>query len=193
MTAVKTAIILHGTKGSPEGNWFRWLEQELKARGYTVWLPDLPHAEQPSLAEWAAFVWAECPFVIDQKTLIVGHSSGAILALIVAQQSFAAVGAVVAVSVFHDNSLEWEPNNRLFDIAFDWVKIRQRATQLLFVHSDDDPYVPLEQAQYVAESCKPSADLVIVPGQGHFNLEMSPEYARFPRLIELMDGRGIIS
>jgi len=61
----------------------------------------------------------------------------------------------VAVSVFHDNSLGWEKNAKLF------------------VHSDTDPYVPLDQAKYVADNRE--AKMIVIPGQCHFNLEQSPE------------------
>ena len=187
---MKTAIILHGTLGSPDGNWFQWLKTELENRGLQVWLPQLPHAEQPSLNEWYTFIQKECPFTINQDTLIVGHSSGAILALIIAQNNMEKVGAIVDVSVFHDNSLQWGPNDKLFDVPFDWAAIRQGVHNLLFVHSDDDPYVPLDQAQYVANNC--GAELTMIPGQGHFNLEKSEEYRQFPQLLELIDQRGIL-
>ncbi|SRR6266540_7318762 len=185
----KKAVILHGTLGSPAGNWFQWLQTELARMGMEVWLPQLPHAEQPSLREWSEFVQQECPFAIDQETLAVGHSSGAILALILAQQNSVPVGAVVCVSVFHDNSLQWEPNNRLFDVPFDWPAIQQKTKQLLFIHSDDDPYVPLDQARYVAEHC--SAEIVVIPGQGHFNLEKSESYKEFPALLEVLHQKAI--
>jgi len=185
---MKTAIILHGTLGSPSGNWFQWLGQELKGRGFQVWLPQLPHAEQPSLQEWTDFVHTECPFVIDSETLIVGHSSGAILSLVLAQQNTKPVGSVVAVSVFHDNSLKWEPNNRLFDVAFDWGAIQTSIKKLLFIHSDNDPYVPLDQAQFVADNCK--AEMIVIPAQGHFNLEQSDEYKQFPKLLEILEQKA---
>jgi hypothetical protein len=188
---MKHTIILHGTSGSPEGNWFAWLKTELEKRGLHVWLPQLPHAEQPSLQEWATFVRTNCPFVIDKDTLIVGHSSGAILALVLTQQSSAPIGGVIAVSVFHDNSLQWEPNDRLFDIDFDWPAVRKNAKRLLFVHSDNDPYVPLDQAQYVADNCQ--AELVIIPGQGHFNLEHNAKYKTFPRLLEMIEQKEFLS
>lgn len=184
---MKTAIILHGTLGSPDGNWFKWLKTELEKRGLQVWLPQLPHAEQPSLNEWYTFIQKECPFVINEDTLIVGHSSGAILALITAQNNMEKVGAIVDVSVFHDNSLQWEPNNKLFDVEFDWQAIHQGVNTLLFVHSDDDPYVPLNQAQYVAANC--NAELIMIPAQGHFNLEKSESYRQFPKLLELIDSK----
>jgi len=181
---VKNAIILHGTLGSPGGNWFAWLKDELERQGLEVWLPALPHPEQPSLRAWSNFVRKHCPFPIDSQTLVVGHSSGAILALILAQENPVPIGKIAAVSVFHDNSLNWEPNAQLFDVPFQWKPIRKNAQKLLFIHSGDDPYVPLEQARFVADSCR--AKIVIIPGQGHFNLEKSKNYWRFPKLLELL-------
>jgi len=186
---IKTAIILHGTLGSPSGNWFQWLKGELEMKGTKVWLPQLPHPEQPSLLEWSNFVQRECPFAINEKTLIVGHSSGAILSLILAQNNFEPIGGIIAVSVFHDNSLQWEPNNKLFDVSFEWEAIRANAKKLLFIHSDDDPYVPLNQAQFVADNCQ--AELIIIPEQGHFNLEKSDKYKQFPKLLEIIE-QGVI-
>lgn len=184
---MKRVVILHGTLGSPEGNWFRWLEHELLDRGFEVWLPALPYAEQPSLSWWSRFVWENRPFELDQDTLVIGHSSGAILALILAQQSSVRLGATVAVSVFYDNSLGWEPNAKLFDVPFDWQAIRAHAGPMLCIHSDNDPYVPLGQAQFVADAC--GAEMLLIPGQGHFNLEQSPDYVAFPRLMRLLQER----
>ena len=182
---MKTALILHGTLGSPEGNWFRWLQSQLEAKGLQVFLPELPNPGMPSLQEWADVIWANCPFIINRDTLIVGHSSGAILSLIVAQQSPQIVGSVVGVSVFYDNSLRWEPNSRLFDVDFDWPAIRQNVEKLILIHSDNDPYVPVEQANYVAKNC--GIGLEVISGQGHFNLEHSEEYRQFPKLIEILE------
>lgn len=187
---MKTAIILHGTLGSPEGNWFKWLKAELEQKGIAVWLPQLPDAQQPSLRKWQQFVTEECPFPINEETLIIGHSSGAILALVLAENNMEKIGAIVDVSVFHDNSLQWQPNDQLFDVQFDWAAMRQGVGELLFIHSDNDPYVPLDQAQYVANST--GGEMIVIPGEGHFNLERSDEYKKFPRLLEILEDRKLI-
>lgn len=186
---MKTVIILHGTLSSPNGNWFQWLKNELEQRGLAVWLPQLPQAEQPSLKNWQRFMKEQCPFPINEETLVIGHSSGAILALILAQDNTQNIGAVVDVSVFHDNSLQWEPNNQLFDIAFDWTMIQKNINTLLFIHSDNDPYVPLDQAQFVADST--NAEMLVIPGEGHFNLERSERYTQFPKLLEILEERKL--
>jgi len=136
------------------------------------------------------FFKEECPVSINEETLIVGHSSGAILALIIAQNNAEKVGAIVDVSVFHDNSLDWEPNSRLFDAEFDWNSIKNGVNKLIFVHSDNDPYVPLNQAQYVADNT--GADLIVIPGEGHFNLEQSEDYRQFPKLLDILKERKLV-
>lgn len=180
---MKTAIILHGTLGSPDGNWFQWLKNELEEKGLNVWLPQLPQAEQPSLRKWQRFVKEECPFPINEQTLIVGHSSGAILTLVLAENNMEKIGAIVDVSVFHDNSLQWQPNSKLFDVQFNWTAIRDGVSELL-------PYVPLNQAQYVATNS--GGEMIIIPGEGHFNLERSDEYRQFPKLLEILEERKLV-
>lgn len=190
MRYMRTAIILHGTLGSPDGNWFQWLKKELEKRGVTVWLPQLPQAEQPSLREWLQFVKEQCPFLINEETLIIGHSSGAILALVVAENNMEKIGAIIDVSVFHDNSLRWQPNDRLFDVQFNWAAIHQGVNELLFIHSDNDPYVPLNQAEYVATNT--DGEMIVIPGEGHFNLERSAKYKQFPKLLEILEERRFV-
>ena len=190
MRHMKTAIILHGTLGSPDGNWFQGLKNELEEKGLDVWLPQLPQAAQPSLRKWQIFVKDECPFPINEQTLIIGHSSGAILALVLAENNMEMIGAIVDVSVFHDNSLNWQPNGKLFDVQLDWTAIREGVKELLLIHSDNDPYVPLDEAQFVATNT--SAEIVVIPDQGHFNLERSDEYKQFPKLLEILEERKLV-
>jgi hypothetical protein len=42
---INTCIIIHGTKGSPEGNWFPWLATELNKLGKKVFVPRMPNPE----------------------------------------------------------------------------------------------------------------------------------------------------
>lgn len=50
--------------------------------------------------------------------------------------------------------------------------------------------MPLGQAQYVATNC--GAELELIPNQGHFNLEKSEDYHQFPKVLELIDQKGIL-
>lgn len=194
MGKLKKVVILHGTAGSPDGNWFRWLETELQAKGLTVWLPKLPHAEQPSLQEELTFVKSKAPFKLDEETLIVGHSSGAILALVLAGE-VQRLGAVVAVAPFVPTTTPyaatiWEPNARLFDVNIDWRSVKNTKASRLIIHSDNDPYIPADVSEYIATLS--NAKRIIISGQGHFNLEASKEYKKFPKLLGLLMEEGLI-
>lgn len=185
---MKTAILFHGTNGSSNSGWLQWLKRELESQGYKVWVPDLPNADNPSLKEWAEHVNTHTPLPIDKETVLVGHSAGAVLALIVAQ--LYPVKQTISVGVFKDLSflhekLDWHANDRFFDIDFDFEAIKRNASSKLFIHSDNDPYCPLEQAEYLANQV--DGELVVLKGQGHFNTESDPKYKAFPELLNLIE------
>ncbi len=45
-------IIIHGTGGSPKGNWFPWLKEILENEGCKVFIPRFPTPENQSLESW---------------------------------------------------------------------------------------------------------------------------------------------
>lgn len=194
---VRNAVILHGTQGSPDGNWFPWLDDQMQAKGFTVWRPQLPHAEQPSLHQWVEFVHQNAPFELDEHTIIIGHSSGAVLALALVQEASKPVGAVVGVAAFaaqvgNSVATNWEANARLFDIVLDWRVIQMNVLQqIVLLHSDDDPYVPLVHAKYLTAQL--GAELTVVPGQGHFNLEKSSSYTQNWYLLRILKTWGYMA
>ena len=38
---MKNAIVIHGTEGYPEENWFPWLKKELEQKDYIVSVPQI--------------------------------------------------------------------------------------------------------------------------------------------------------
>ena len=182
---MKQALILHGTAASPEANWFRWLERSLIQNGYTVWLPQLPHAEAPNTDTYNTFIFTQSDFKINHETILIGHSSGAveILSLLQHLPANLMVSDVYLVSAFKNN-LDWPALDGLFNEPYDYDAIRKKATSITLIHSDNDPYVPLDHAQFLAD--KLSANLRLLPGQGHFNTEQSADYREFPKLLELI-------
>ena len=79
----------------------------------------------------------------------------------------------------------WGALAGLFIEPFDFEKIRTKADKFIFIHSDNDPYVPLKHAQYLAEQV--GGKLIVESGQGHFNTELSGEYKAFPKLLEFIE------
>ena len=181
------ALILHGTDGNSESNWFPWLKHQLEDASWEVWVPDLPNAHEPNIKRYNEYIFANSDWVFDNDTVIVGHSSGAVAALGLLKKlpDEVKIDRVILIGSFNDN-LGWSNLDGLFEIPFDFETIKRRVNKFIFIHSDDDPYCPLDHAEYLSEQL--DGKLIILPGQKHFSVETDPKYKTFPLLKELLLG-----
>jgi len=179
-------LILHGTGASPSANWFLWLKGALIGKGHHVWLPQLPAADKPNADTYTNFLLANKEFAYDKDTVLIGHSSGAVEILHLLQHlpEGMPVKAAILVSVFKDD-LGWDNLGGLFTEPFDFDRIAKHCANFTYIHSDDDPYCPIEHAEYFAKQT--GGKLITIEGQGHFNTEPGPKYKRFPELLKIID------
>ena len=65
-------IILHGSFGSKDGNWFPWLKKQLEDRNYKVDVPQMP----VGVGNQNYDNWSEefSKLEINEKTIIIAHS-----------------------------------------------------------------------------------------------------------------------
>lgn len=185
---MKKALILHGTSGSSKENWFTWLEAELEKNGFEVWCPDLPGADNPSIERYNQFILDNAPFEFDKETILIGHSSGAvaILGLLEALPIGSKIQAAYLIGSFK-NDLGWESLKGLFVEPFDFELIKAKSRLWYFLHSNNDPYCPLEQAEFLHQQI--GGDLIVLPGQKHFSIGTAGEhYKQFPYLLHLILG-----
>ena len=181
---MKNALILHGTGADPSSNWFQWLKEKLEEKGYKVWVPELPNTMNPNAAVNTKYVLDNWKF--DKDSLLVGHSSGAVLALYILQNlpENTLIDRAFLISVFKDD-LGWPNLKNLFSEPLNWKKIKAHARKVTLLHSDNDPYVPLDHAEFIAK--KLNAELIVKKGQGHFNLEIGAQYSQFPTLLRTIE------
>jgi predicted alpha/beta hydrolase family esterase len=177
---MKNAILLHGTDGNPEHNWFPWLKKKLEARGYKVWAPVLPGNHTPNRKIYNDFIFSQGGDLTDG--IVVGHSSGAVSVLnLLMDKRCPKVNLAVMVSAWKGGvPLRYEPDNQQFkDLfppdGFDFKLIKEEAGKIAFLHSDNDPYCPLEQAEYLAKQLH--APLTVIHEGDHLgsNLTELPE------------------
>lgn len=183
---MKNALILHGTNGSSKDNWFPWLKSELEKIGWKVWVPDLPRADKPNISRYNEFLLGNSNYEFDGESVLVGHSSGAvaILGLLQNLPTDTKVDTCYLVGSFKDN-LNREDLSDLFIEPFDFELIKTKANHFVFIHSDDDPYCPLEHAKYLSE--KLGGELIVKKGQKHFSVgTFGAEYRRFSLLLEII-------
>jgi predicted alpha/beta hydrolase family esterase len=183
---MKNALIVHGTEGYPTENWFDWLRQELENEGWKIWVPQLPESDKPDVGRYNKFLFSNKDWKFDSESIIVGHSSGAVATLGILQDLPEGIQIDTAyfIGIFKD-AKGWDSLEGLFARPFDFEKIKKSAKRFIFIHSDDDPYCPKEDAQYFAE--KLGGELIVQKGQKHFSIETAGEsYSKFPFLLNLI-------
>jgi len=175
------AIILHGTKGSPDGNWFRWLKEELETRDIPTSVPLLPTPHNQSLENWFNAFDAQIDG-FGENSILVGHSAGAIFALRLLERSRKPIGQLVLVAPFVSDIgiAEYDALNKTFTASpVDWGCVKQNAKRIDVYFGDSDPYVPRPLAEEVASSLGVQPHVII--GGGHLNAEAG--YLQFPALL----------
>ncbi|HEX5774692.1 MAG TPA: alpha/beta fold hydrolase [Candidatus Paceibacterota bacterium] len=179
---MKNALLLHGTGNTPSHNWLPWLKAQLEQRGYKVWVPQLPEAEFPNMDRYVEFV-SSAGWDFNNDSILVGHSSGAVAILGILQHLPDGVKARQAILVgsFKDD-LGREDLKGLFEKPIVYEKVKTKAQEFILLHSDDDPYCPLEHAEFLAEQLE--GELVLLPGEKHFSISTGGE--RFKELPEIL-------
>ena len=176
-------FIFHGTNGSPAANWFPWLRKELETLGIEVFLPALPTPEGQNETNWLK-TFEPYQKLVNEQTIFVGHSMGAVLAMRLLENRNKPILAAVLAAPFHEELHLGEDFDRLLisfiDHHFDWKKIKNNCTKFVVFEGDDDPYVPLKQPKFIAE--KLAAKLVVIPRGGHLSEETG--YRQFPAILE---------
>lgn len=180
-------LILHGTSASHKSNWFPWLKEQLEELGHEVWTPDLPDADRPNIPKYNGLLLNQ-DFDYS-NSVIIGHSSGAvaIFGLLGALPENVKINAAILVGAFTKRMTEspsWEMLKELFDVPFDYQGIRQKSKKFIFVHSDDDPYCPIEQAEFLSE--KLEGEMHRFTGMGHFSKALNPRFDEFPELLDII-------
>lgn len=181
---MKNVLVLHGTNADHTQNWFPWLERELQNLGCEVWVPDLPQADHPDIRRYNEFLLdRSANWKFDKSSVIIGHSSGAVEILgLLNDPSFpdVTVGACFLVGAFKGD-LGWESLGGMVE-NFDFDRIKQRSSKFVFIHSDDDPYCPIDDARDLCRQL--DGEFIELAGQGHFTASLNPRYTAFPELIE---------
>ena len=172
---MKRVFIIHGWEGYPEENWFPWLRSELETKGFEVFVPQLPDAENPRIEKWVRAV-AKTVGVVDEGTYFVGHSIGCqTIARFLENQSegVKAGGAIFVAGFFRKiTNLEEDPETQ--ETAEHWLnspvnlsKVKSHLTKSVAIFSDNDEYVSLDNVDDFRD--KLGSKIIIQKNKGHFN------------------------
>ena len=175
-------LIIHGSYGSPDENWFPWLKKELERLDCRVFVPKFPTPKNQNLESWLK-VFNEYKKYLDKNSILIGHSLGCAFILSLLERLNIRIKAAFLVAGFIDfiGNDYFDTINRTFiKKKFDWEKIRKNCKYFFAYSSDNDHYMPLSMGEELAK--KLNAKLKIIKNAGHFNEKSG--YLKFEILLE---------
>lgn len=182
---MKNAIILHGISSKPTDFWFPYVGEQLRARGYDVWVPNLPQPDTPNIAVVVPFLLHHGVF--NSATIMIGHSSGASLILPLLEQLSTPIACAMLVAGFVERGGE-RPDHAVKPSvgSYDWHKIRGNAHQFYFINAVNDPWGCNDaQGKIMFEKLGGS---LIINEEGHMgSAYYNQPYRKFPLLLSLID------
>lgn len=190
---MKNAIILHGIGGNPKINWYQFAAMRAREKGYTAFVPQLPSSSKPDLELTYKFITKK--FFFNEETLLIGHSSGASLALGILQKlpDTIVIKRTILVSGFIDSNLTpklhtYIPQSdydNLFSKAWDWEKIRKTSGDFIIFYSPSDPFVQMRHVKTMEE--KLHGKLILISNALHFSVTSGGErFREFSDLVEYL-------
>jgi|SRR6185295_16239364 len=176
-------FIIHGTEGSPQENWFPWLQEKLEQQGCHVFVPQFPSPPGVPVKSAAWFdILKNYKEHINSETIFIAHSLGGIFLLRVLEKLKGQIRAAffVATPIGIRPILNYDRDNIFSGFSFAWEEIKKKAQDFVVFHSDTDPYVGLENGKELAK--KLGIDLSFIANAGHFNAKAG--YLKFEALAE---------
>jgi len=175
-------ILIHGSFGNPDENWFPYLKAELATR-FEIVAPQFPTGNDQTLDNWLEVFKNEIG-ELRENDILVGHSIGcAFILQLLSNKDSGKIQAALLVSGFLDilGIDEFDEVNKTFVTPeVDWSHIKNRIGEVKIWHGTNDPYVPITMAQKIATSLE--VELVEVANGGHIN--SSAGFDQFPALKE---------
>ena len=116
-----------------------------------VILEDMPDSYNASEQIWVPFLLSDCQ--VDENTIIIGHSSGAEAAMRLAE-NHKVLGLVLVCACHTDLGVESETLAGYYNRPWNWDQIKSNVGRfgILQFHSLDDPFICIEEADFVAEN-----------------------------------------
>jgi len=197
-------VIFHGSYGSPQGNWFPYLKEQLEDLGQEVITQQFPvdtwsnvtaqgkdyKSPIQNLENWLTIFEKEVlpKLKKDEKHCFIGHSLGPVFILHVIEKYNLQLDSAIFVSPFLGPLGEWEfntVNDTFYKKDFDFEKLKQLIPVSYTLYSDNDPYVQQDQPREFAEKLRSS--LIPVRRAGHINSEVNLN--EFPLVFDLCTTR----
>lgn len=171
--ALRRAVIVPGNgAGNVEHcNWYGWAKKRInEIPDVSCTLKNMPDPVTARESIWLPFMEKELR--CDEETVIIGHSSGAAAAMRYAETR--RVFAIILVGAYtSDLGDENERESGYFSRPWEWERIKSNVKYIIQFGSTDDPFLPWEEQQDVADGL--NTDFHKYTDHGHFQNTAFPE------------------
>ncbi len=172
---IKIVFIPGNSRLTTQDNWFPSVKAGLQAEGLKVIAREFPDPDLARESFWLPFLLDDLK--IDENTILVGHSSGAIAAMRVAEKQNI-LGSVLVGSYYTDLGIEKEKQSGYFDRPWDWINMKRNQKWTIVFASQDDPWISVEHPRYIQQQL--TSEYHEYKDQGHFGGDYYKE--TFPEL-----------
>lgn len=164
---MKKVFLIHGFEGEPNGGWRPYVMRELAKHDIYACSLSMPAPAEPVLSEWLEEVVRHIERNSNDEIYLVGHSLGGTTILRLLEKfDFPNLKGVVIVSAPCRKGNN-EKIKEFLDKEFDWSKMKGKVGSVSVIHGDDDPLVPLEQAEEIAKEL--NGKLIVISNGKHLN------------------------
>jgi predicted alpha/beta hydrolase family esterase len=174
-------ILIHGTAGNPDETFHPWLKKELQKKGCKVYAPFFPTPIGQNLDNWMKEFKPYLKYM-GKDTVIVGRSLGVPFILRLLEKSKVNCKAAFLVAGFCSDIGLYEVRKLIdtfVDPPFNWKRIQENCGKFFVYNSENDSYVPVENAEELAKNVY--SPVIWVKGAGHFVTK------KFPLLLKDMN------
>lgn len=162
-------VILHGSFGSNEGNWFPWLKQELQDRSKQVFTPQMPvGVGKQNFESWSKELDI---LAIDKNTIVIAHSIAPVFVCKYLVKNKIKVKKLIFVCGFN-NYLGINPDYNAVNepMYFDNLEdVKDYCDDIVCFYSDNDPYVEFNIEKQFADAV--ADEQIVIKDGGHINSE----------------------
>lgn len=166
-------FIIHGSFGSPFGNWFPWLHDFIESDGKQVYVPQFPIGVGfQNYDNWSKLLKYYVSLgLVNEDTTIIAHSIAPVFVSKFLTQNQIKVKKLIFVCGFNNYlGINEEYDNVNKTMYFDNLEdITNYANDIICFYSDNDPYVKYEIEKEFAD--KIATEQVVIPNAGHINAE----------------------
>lgn len=173
-------LIIHGSFGSNEGNWFPWLKEKLEQMKKNVKVPQMPVGVGiQNFESWQEVLDRE---VINENTIIIAHSIAPIFICKYLITKKIRVKKLIFVCGFNnyfgiDNDFDAVNEPMYID---NYTDIKKFCNNIVCFYSDNDPYVNYEALKEFADNI--SNKEIVIKNGGHINSESG--YTSFEEILK---------